>query len=60
VKLRENMSKLVPQCAVDLRGMLNQPRVQRNQFLAMISAAGGGFQTGIPFDAKLYCDSFGA
>jgi hypothetical protein len=54
------MSKLVPQRAVDLRGMLNQPRVQRNQFLAMISAAGSGFEKGIPFDAKFCCDSFGA
>jgi hypothetical protein len=54
------MSKLVPQRAVDLRGMLNQPWVQRNQFLAMISAAGGGFETGIPFDAKFGCDAFGA
>jgi hypothetical protein len=54
------MSKFVPQCAVDLRGMFNQPRVQRNQFLAMISAAGGRFETGIPFDAKFCCDSFGA
>jgi hypothetical protein len=54
------MSKLVPQRAVDLRGMFNQPRVQRNQFLVMISAAGGGFETGIPFDAKFCCDSLGA
>jgi hypothetical protein len=54
------MSKLVPQRAIDLGGMLNQPRVQRNQFLAMISAAGGGFETGIPFDAKFCRDSLGA
>jgi hypothetical protein len=54
------MSKLVPQRAVDLRGMLNQPRVQRNQSLVMISAANGGFETGIPFDAKFCCDSFRA
>ena len=56
----QDMSKLVPQRAVDLRGMLHQPRVQRNQFLAMISAAGGGFETGIPFNAKFCCDSFRA
>ena len=59
-KLREDMGKFVPQRAIDLRGMLNQPRVQQNQFLAIISAAGGGLETGIPFDTKFGCDSFRA
>jgi hypothetical protein len=54
------MSELVPQSAIDFFGMLNQPRVQRNQFVAIISAACGGFETGIPFDAKFCCDSFRA
>jgi hypothetical protein len=54
------MSKLVTQRAIDLRGMLYQARVQRNQFVAIISTAGGGFETGIPFDAKFCCDLFRA
>ena len=54
------MSEFVSQRAVDLLGMLSQARVQRNEFLAIISAAGGGFQTGIPFDAEFCCDSFRA
>ena len=48
-------------CGVDFSyGMLTQARVQRNQFLAIVSAACGGFETGIPFDAKFCCDSFRA
>jgi hypothetical protein len=57
-KLREDMSKLVPQREIDFVGMLNQPRVKRNQFLAIIRAACGGFKPGIPFNAKFCCDSF--
>jgi hypothetical protein len=59
-ELRQNMSKFVPKCAIDFRGVLYQPRVQRNQFVAIISAASGGFETGIPFDAKFGCDPFRA
>jgi hypothetical protein len=59
-KLGEDMSELVPQRSIDFRGILSQPRVERNQFLAIISASGGGFETGIPFNAKLCCDSFRA
>jgi hypothetical protein len=57
-KLREDMSKLVPQREIDFVGMLNQLRVKRNQFLAIISAACGGFEPGIPFNAKFCRDSF--
>lgn len=52
-KLREKMRKLVSQCAIDLRGVRHQSRVQRNKFLSVIGAAGSRFETRIPFDANL-------
>ena len=36
-KLRQQMRKLVPQCAIDFDRMLKQPRIQPNEFLAIIS-----------------------
>jgi hypothetical protein len=47
------MGKFVPQRAIDLFWMCDQTRVQRNQFLAIIRAAGGGSETRLPFDANL-------
>ena len=44
-KLRQNMSQFMAQSAIDFRRMVNQPRIQRNEFLAIVSAAGSCFET---------------
>jgi hypothetical protein len=54
------MSELVTQRAVDFLGVINQARVQRNKFVPIISTACRSLQTGIPFDANVGSNSFGA
>jgi hypothetical protein len=44
-KLSENMSQFMAQSAIDFRRMVNQPRIQRNEFLAIVSATGSCFET---------------
>ena len=44
-KLSENMSKFVSQSPIDFVRMLKQLRVERNEFLAIISATSGCFET---------------
>jgi hypothetical protein len=51
------VSKLVPERTIDFLWMLGKSRVQRNEFLAIVGAADGSFQTRVPFDANLCCDS---
>jgi hypothetical protein len=43
-KLGEDMSQFMAQGAIDFGRMLNELRIQRNQFLAIISATSGRFQ----------------
>jgi hypothetical protein len=51
------MSKLVPERAIDFLWMLGKPWVQTNEFVAIVGSSGGSFQTRVPFDANLCCDS---
>jgi hypothetical protein len=51
-KLGENMSQFMAQGAIDFGRILNEQRIQRNQFLAIIRATSSRSQTRIPFDAK--------
>jgi hypothetical protein len=59
-KLCENMSEFMSQSAIDFGLMLKQPRIQRNEFLAIISATSSCFQTGIPFDTEFARNSIRA
>ena len=51
-KLREDVGKLVPQRAIDFVWKLGKPRIQRNEFQAVVGSSGGSFQTRVPFDAN--------
>jgi len=44
-KLSENMRQFMAQSALGFTGMLKQPRIQQDEFLAIISAASGCFET---------------
>jgi hypothetical protein len=43
-KLSKNMCQFMSQSAIDFGRMLKEPGIQRNQLLAIISAASGCFQ----------------
>jgi hypothetical protein len=52
-ELGENVRQFVAQRTINFRWVVEQTRIQQNQSLAIISATGGRFETGIPFEAKL-------
>jgi hypothetical protein len=62
-KLREQMGQFVTKRPINFRSaMLGQSRIERNELLAEISAAGAGSQTRIPFHAnesRKFCCSRG-
>jgi hypothetical protein len=51
------MSKLVPQRPIDFVSKLGKLRIQSNEFQSVVGSPGGSFQTRVPFDANLFCDS---
>ncbi|MEP7015233.1 MAG: hypothetical protein ABI925_07320 [Verrucomicrobiota bacterium] len=51
-KLGEQMCKLVAKGAIDFSWMMAQLGIQSDQFIAIISAPGAGFQAWIPSDAN--------
>ncbi|MEP6603703.1 MAG: hypothetical protein ABJB69_07140 [Spartobacteria bacterium] len=57
-KLREQMRELMPKGAIDFpRAMFLQSRIQRDQLLARVGAAGATAQTRIPFHSNLMSDA---
>src|SRR4051794_20141103 len=53
-RMRQQVCEFVSQCAIDLfRTMVAQPRVQRHATPAIVGAASGGSQPGIPFHHNL-------
>jgi hypothetical protein len=56
-KLREKMRQLMAKRAIDFFfSVLSESRIQRNQFLAIIGAAGRAFQAWAPFHAHVHRD----
>jgi hypothetical protein len=54
------MRQLVEKGAIDLSWMLNEPWIQRNHSEAIVSVPSSCFETRIPFNSKLVCDSMRA
>ena len=53
-ELSEQMGKLVPQGALDFRGVVfAQKRISRDKIAPRIGAAGGAGETRVPFDVNL-------
>jgi hypothetical protein len=53
------MSKLVPQRPIDFVWEFGKLRIQGNEFQPVVGSTSGSFQTRVPFDANLFCDSIG-
>ena len=57
-KLREKMGQLMTKGAIDFPfSVFSESRIQRNQFLAIIGAAGAAFQARVPFHTNAARDS---
>jgi hypothetical protein len=52
-----DVSKLVPQRPIDFVWKLDKLRIEGNEFQPVVGPTGGSFQTRVPFDPNLFCDS---